>query len=303
MNKASTEKSYYGPFFWIAVISFAVPFFVAVRAFDAARPASVPTPAPDVSGVDHALWDYLLKAYVENGLIDYDGMARDYTFRRYLKQLGGAQPEKLGTDDERLALLCNAYNAFVVNGVITHKIRDSVNNYSDPDTRDSFFDIPEHIFANQTLSLNAIEHDLIRGNYDEPRIHVALVCAALSCPPLRPEAYTGDRLQAQLEDQARLFANDPDHVAYKAEENAVYVSRILNWYGEDWDGHGGYLQWLYERVEDPALKDALLKAASEEVDVRFFEYDWVLNTQNELKPGGSADPSTGAFGSGSIPNE
>lgn len=113
----------------------------------------------------------------------------------------------------------------------------------------------------------------------------------------------GDRLQAQLEDQARLFANDPNHVAYKPEENTVYVSRILNWYGEDWDAHGGYLPWLYDRVADPDLKGALLKAAAGDVEVKFFEYDWVLNTQNERKPGGSADPSTGAFGSGSIPNE
>ena len=77
----------------------------------------------------------------------------------------------------------------------------------------------------------------------------------------------------------------------------------INWNGKDWDGAGGYLQWLHERVEDPALKAALLQAATEEVAVKYFEYDWVLNTSNALKPGGSADPSSGAFGSGSIPNE
>lgn len=303
MTNATTKKSYYGPYFWVAAVSFIVPFFVAVRAFDVARPASGPTPQPDASGVDHALWDYCLKAYVANGLVDYDGMARDYTFRLYLKELGGAQPEALPSDDARLALLCNAYNAFVINGVITHEIRDSVNNYIEPVANVGFFDVKEHIFANRTLSLNEIEHDLIRAEFDEPRVHVALVCAALSCPSLRAEAYVGDRINAQLEDQASLFANNPNYVAYNAPEKAVYLSRILNWYGGDWDSHGGYLAWLAERVTDPALRDALKKADAGEVEEKFYEYDWVLNTQNELKPGGSADPSSGAFGSGSIPNE
>src|SRR5690606_7964772 len=127
MTKPPAEKSYYGPYFWIAAVSFIVPFFVAVRVFDAARPPASAAPAPAGSGVDNALWDYLLKTYVANGLVDYDGMARDYTFRAYLRELGGAQPDKLESDDARLALLCNAYNAFVINGVIIHTIRDSVN--------------------------------------------------------------------------------------------------------------------------------------------------------------------------------
>ena len=301
MTTPDKKKSYYGPLFWVAAVSFIVPFFVAVRAFDAVGPTTKPEPAPDASGVDNALWDYLLKAYVENGLVDYDGMARDHLFRTYLMQLGGAQPGKLDSDEARLALLCNAYNAFVINGVIIHDIRDSVNNYIQDNA--GFFDLKEHIFANQTLSLNDIEHELIRAEYDEPRIHVALVCAAVSCPSLRAEAYDGSRLDAQLKDQASQFANNPKHVAFDAEAKTVRLSRILSWYGEDWDGHGGYLTWLAERVGEPALAAALKQAAAEEVTVAFSEYDWTLNTQNELKPGGSADPSSGAFGSGSIPNE
>ena len=303
MTTPKSEKSYYGPFFWIAAVSFIVPIFVAVRAFDHIGATAGPTPVPDASGVDHALWDYALKTYVANGLVDYDGIAKDQTFRTYLRQLGAARPEELATDGERLALLCNAYNAFVIDGVITHKIRDSVNNYSDPVTKAGFFDISEHILANTTLSLNEIEHKKIREPFGDPRIHVALVCAALSCPALRSEAYDGARLDAQLDDQSRLFANNPKHVAYDADSNTIRLSRILQWYGNDWETSGGHLAWLQERVEDPALKEALRKAAADEIEVKYFEYDWVLNTSNALKPGGSADPSSGAFGSGSIPNE
>ena len=71
-----------------------------------------------ITQLDHALWDYLLKSYVENGLVDYDGISRDHSFRIYLRQLSEAESEKLTTSVDQLALLCNAYNAFVINGVI-----------------------------------------------------------------------------------------------------------------------------------------------------------------------------------------
>ena len=285
-------KKYYGAFFWIALISFIVPVVVALKAFDVVTPTSKPTPNPDASGVDHALWDYLLKAYVRNGLIDYYSMARDHLFRTYLQQLGAATPEKLSSDAEQLALRCNAYNAFVINGVITHKITDSVIDYSV--NGKNFFDIPEHILAGETMSLNRLEHEIIRVDYDEPRIHMALVCAAISCPTIRPEAYTGAQLDRQLEDQATLFANDSRYVTY---DESIQLSPILQWYGVDWDNHGGVRPWLAERVRDAALKQALL---DDTIKVTYNNYDWTLNTQGTRET--STAPKTD-FGSGSIPNE
>ena len=199
----SQGEKYYGGFFWLAAISFIVPFFVGINAFKAASPTTKPKPSPDVSGVDNALWDYLLKTYVADGLIDYDGMKRDHLFREYVRELGSAKPELLSTDSERLALMCNAYNAFVVNGVITHKIRKSVMDYNKNDV--GFFDVKEHIFAGDTLSLNELEHQMIRPTFKEPRIHVALVCAAQSCPAIRAEAYVGARLDQQLDDQSKTL--------------------------------------------------------------------------------------------------
>ncbi|MFV2070127.1 MAG: DUF547 domain-containing protein, partial [Pirellulales bacterium] len=190
LGTGSKERpSYYGPLFWLALVSFLVPLVVAQTAFRSARPTTKPTPQPDRSGVDHALWDYLLKSYVANGRVDYDGMARDYLFQTYLRQIGASQPEKLATDNERLALLCNAYNALVIHGVIMHKIDNSVMDYHEGDV--GFFDLVEQIFAGRTVSLNTMEHQLIRRKYHDPRIHVALVCAARSCAAIRGEAYTG----------------------------------------------------------------------------------------------------------------
>ena len=293
------KKSYYGPFLWLSLAAFIAPVFVGVRAFQAApRPHTQPAPQVDTAGVDHGLWDYLLKSYVENGLVDYEGLKRNHLFKDYLQQLGAARPEQLASDDARLALYCNAYNAFVINGVITHAVSDSVMKYRRGIR--GFFGIKEHILAGETMSLNHLEHKLIRPVFQEPRVHMALVCAAKSCPPLRPEAYSAQNVRVQLEDQARLFANDPQHVAYDESTGKLHLSAILEWYGDDFDVVGGYLPFLAERVEDPKLKTALKGAIAGDIEVSFNDYDWSLNTQgaDESPTGGG-----GEFGSGSVPNE
>ncbi len=297
-----TQKpsSYYGPFFWLAVVSFLVPLVVAARAFYEVRLATRPTPAPDASGVDHALWDDLLKTYVENGLVDYDGLSRDYLFRTYLRQLSAADPSKLETTSQKLALHCNAYNAFVINGVIVHKISDSVRPFEVEGV--NFFDLKEHIYCGRTISLNHLEHELIRSRFSEPRIHMALVCAAKSCPPIRPEAYLGKQLDEQLEDQAVQFANHPKYVAYDSQSQTLLLSQILNWYGSDWDHLGGYLPWLQRRAKDPTLAEALGRAQRKEIPIAFADYDWSLNAQTSSGQTAAPQPS-GEFGSGSVPNQ
>lgn len=297
---SAKKKSYYGPFFWLSLAAFIAPVFVGVQAFQAApKPYTQPAPRPDSAGVDHGLWDYLLKTYVENGLIDYDGFKRNHLFKDYVRQLGAAKPEALATNNERLALYCNAYNALVIDGVIRHDISDSVMNYKQGLT--GFFGIKEHILAGETLSLDKIEHKLIRPVFKEPRIHMALVCAAKSCPAIRAEAYTGKDVRKQLDDQARLFANNPQHVSYDEASGKILLSAILNWYGDDFDVEGGYLAFLAERVEDPKLQATLKRADAGDIKVKFNDYDWALNTQGTAKKTGGG--ATGEFGSGSVPNE
>ena len=328
-------NSYYGGFFWIAVLSLIVPVVVAYKAFDKVRPTTKPTPTPDVSGVDHALWDYLLKQYVESGLVDYDGMAKDFLFATYLKQIGGAQPEKLETQEEKLALHCNAYNALVINSVINHKIHQNEKNVlswspaeaakklaalekelemaemqPQPDIKligklklqvteaaknAGFFDIAEHIFAGKTISLNDLEHEIIRPTFNDPRIHVALVCAAKSCPAIRGEAYVGDRINQQLDDQAAQFAANPKYVRVSGDGKKVNLSPILSWYQEDFVSAGGYLSWVAGYADDNNLKSVL----GQNPEVEFNNYDWSLNSQSGGSGGGGAKAS---FGSGSVPN-
>jgi len=299
----SKGSNYYGGYFWVAAVSFVVPLFVGWQAFQNLKPTTKPTPVLDASGVDHGVWDYLLKSYVSGGLVDYDGMKKDYLFREYLKELGACNPDRLATEDDKLALACNAYNAFVINGVISHKIYDTVDGFS-VDGK-PFFDIKEHIYAGKTVSLNDIEHKMIRPIFKEPRIHVALVCAARSCPSIRAEAYVGPRVRDQLQDQSEQFADNPKYVMYDEEAKELKLSMILKWYGDDWNEHfpdGGYLTWINELTRDQVIKDAISKARSGEVTVGFFAYDWALNSQADPgKP--KAVKKSGGFGSGSSPDE
>ena len=296
-------NEYYGGYFWLAVISFVVPLFVAVKAFQEIAPTTKPTPVLDASGVDHAVWDYLLKSYVANGLVDYQGIQKDYLFREYLRELGAADPAALNNDDEKLALMCNAYNAFVINGVVSHKINDTVDDFDIDGT--GFFDLEEHIFAGKTMSLNDLEHGMIRPLFKEPRIHVALVCAAKSCPAIRGEAYVGARIDQQLEDQSFQFANDKKYVSTN-EKNELLLSPILSWYGGDWDEKypaGGYLAWIRDLVEDPEMKGKLDSAIKGETPVKFVKYDWTLNSQATPGEHSGGTKKSGDFGSGSIPDE
>ena len=301
------KKEYSGPWLWLALTSFIMPIGVAVWAFRSLpEPYTYPEIKPDESGVDQQLWDHLLRTYVADGLIDYDGLKRTHLFKTYISQLASAQPEKLPDDQHRLAFLCNAYNAFVINGVIIHKIKSGVLDYKST-SGDGFFDLSEHILAGKTVDLNHLEHKVIREQdvspdertYNEPRIHVALVCAAKSCPTIRPEAFVGERLEEQLADQAEAFANKQEYVRYHAEENKLYLSPILKWYAVDFGGEAGVLDFLKSRVQSADTLAGIEAASEGEAEIVYNKYDWSLNTQGKA----ASTKANANFGSGSIPNE
>lgn len=310
----SNANQYYGGYFWVAAISFIVPLFVAYKALDTIKVTTKPEIKLDASGVDNQLWDYLLKNSVSNGLVDYRGLKTNYLFYDYIRQLGNAEPEKLATEADRLALACNAYNAFVIYGVINHKTPADVNAYAIDGV--GFFNLKEHIFAGKTISLNDLEHGMIRPDFQEPRIHVALVCAARSCPAIRSEAYVGEKIEDQLEDQSRIFASSKKYVNFNEESGKLELSSILDWYGSDFDRRypeGGYLKWLDDLIvtdglagkalaETKLLKSKIQEAIAGSVEKEFLAYDWKLNSQSE--PGKSSGGGGAASGgSGSVLNE
>jgi hypothetical protein len=130
--------------------------------------------------------------------------------------------------------------------------------------------------ADTIRSLDEIEHQIIRKRFDEPRIHFALVCAATSCPPLRDEAYTADRLNAQLDEQARVFLHTPgkNDVPTPGDDDTVRLSRIFKWFDGDFGGSKNSIQRYIAPYFDAEVKDRLEAA---DYDVEFHDYDWSLN--------------------------
>ena len=120
----------------------------------------------------------------------------------------------------------------------------------------------------KTTTLNYVEHDLLRANYSEPRIHFAIVCAAISCPELRSEAFTPEKLEAQLADQAKRFLGDKSKNEYK--DGELELSKIFDWFEEDFTTGGKSLADYVNPWFDADVSGA---------DVDFKDYDWSLNKQ------------------------
>ncbi|UCC71783.1 MAG: DUF547 domain-containing protein [Gemmatimonadota bacterium] len=254
-------------------------------------------------GFDHATFDTLLALYVQDGRVDYAALQDERELLdRYLEQVAAVEADEVAgwPEAERIAYLINAYNAYVLVTVIDHypiggssflKKLTSPNRFGYPANSirhiDGVFDRLRHRVAGTEMTLDDIEHGTLRANHNEPRVHFALVCAALSCPPLRGEAYRGDRLEEQLDDQGRRFLNDPRQNRFEIERRQVHLSRIFDWYGEDFEefatetGYGrdrkinGVLSFVSRYLIDRVV-DFL---ESGEYRVQFESYDWTLNDQ------------------------
>jgi hypothetical protein len=238
---------------------------------------------------NHSALDSLLSVHVKDGLVDYAGLQADRDeLRKYSEGLG--RLEKAAFDGfsqhEQLALLVNAYNAFTLELILKNypvaSIRDIPGNWSDP----------QWLLLGRKISLNDLENKVIRPDYHEPRIHFALVCAAKGCPPLRAEAYTADKLEQQLAEASRGFARDERFNRLDAESTTLFISKIFEWYGDDFAWEWGKVQ-LPEGGESSSdigavvgfFRDhlgpegaAFLDSAA--VQISYLDYDWDLNEQD-----------------------
>ncbi len=181
--------------------------------------------------IDHARFDALLHAHVKAaGAVDYHGLQRDVAeLDAYLAMLATAPFDQLGRD-EKLALLINAYNAFTLRLILEHFNDGALKSIRDLDEP---WDQVRWSLGGKTYSLNQIEHEQIRPKFKEPRIHFALVCAAVGCPILRSEAYQSDRIDQQLEEQSKYVHEHDRWFRFDPEKNRVWLTRLYLWYGDD----------------------------------------------------------------------
>ena len=222
----------------------------------------------------HNAFDRVLKKHVENGAVDYAALQNDrQLLDDYIATMGGISKTEFTSwhQHDQLAFLINLYNAETLQLIIDHypvgSIKDIGSVFSGPWSKDVV-----KLFGKQT-TLNFLEHEFIRKRYKEPRIHYALVCAAISCPQLRDEAYTGKSLEAQFASQARTFLSNDKKNRVDIESKTLYISRIFDWYGDDFrKGNSTLIGSL-----KPYFPAPIRQKIDSSFKVRFITYDWRLN--------------------------
>ena len=223
------------------------------------------------AAIDHAPWDALLKQYVDdNGRVAYrDLQSHDHSaFARYLATLATAQITGM-TENEEKAFWINAYNAAIVNGVLTGLTAEGIL------ARKRLFSWYTLRVAGKDRSPDEIEHQILRKKFTDPRIHFAIVCASTSCPKLRREAYGSDRLDHQLDEATREFMNDPTRNQIDTQQ--VALSMIFQWFAQDFVNATGSVPTFVAGFVDANKQEIL---AAKKNDFSYLEYDWTLNAQS-----------------------
>ena len=243
-----------------------------------------------VAAFDHAhkAWDVLLRKHVvvlEGGKasqLNYAALAQERgALRAYLENLSRVSESEFSawSKPEQVAFLVNAYNAFTAEKILTRypnleSIWDFGRFFANP-FRDEFFTL-----LGRKASLDGIEHGILRKRYGEPRIHYAVNCAAAGCPMLREEAYVAVNLEKQLEEQARRFLSDRTRNRVRA--GRLEVSKIFDWFREDFEPLEGYLARHAATLADNAPDRDRIAARA--LPVSFLDYDWSLNDSRSSSP-------------------
>jgi len=264
--------------------SLAPLLLVLLPAVACGAPASVPAGgdlAADVraalesgkQGFDHSEWGRLLAGGTHDGLVDY-GWFREHRsgLDAYLKRVAEVKLASLARRHLE-ALLINTYNALTIRSILDHPGVGSIREI------DGVWDRSRHTVGGHEVTLDQIEHNLLRPFFKDPRIHFVVNCASLSCAPLASLAYDGDSLEAQLEGAARRFMADPRQV--RVEDGTLHLSSYFKWYGTDfvsqgWSPRADTLAEFVERYAPPGTA-AAIRAAGIPMKVEFLDYDWKLN--------------------------
>ena len=231
---------------------------------------SLTTTASANQGVDNSLYAGLLKKYVKDGVVNYQGFKNEESvLDKYLKVLEEVD-SKILSRNEQFAFYVNAYNAWTIKLILSgypgiKSIKNLGSLFKGP-WKKKICRIDDKI-----MTLDDIEHSILRPMFKDPRVHFAINCAAKSCPPLRSEPYRAGELDQQLDKMTSAFINDLE--SNRLENHTLYVSSIFKWFGEDFnkDIIGFFLKYAKGDLKRE------LEAKREKIKVKYLDYDWSLN--------------------------
>jgi hypothetical protein len=239
--------------------------------------------AARAGGTDtHALFTDVLAEYVADGTVDYRDLCEDDRLGTYIAHLASTDPDGIVDDDARLAFWINAYNAYTLKIICDNYPVESIKDLHTGGQivahviKKTAWDKRFVVIGGETFSLNDVEHKIIRPRFEDPRAHYALVCAAKSCPPLRSEAYEGDKLDAQLNDQGRVFFADPTKNHFDREKKIAYLSKIMDWYSGDFGENDEELLLAITRFLPDELVENI-RSNPGAWKIKHTKYDWNLN--------------------------
>jgi hypothetical protein len=229
---------------------------------------------------DHVAWDTLLEGSVnEYGRVDYRFLQkRRADLDRYLAALAAVKLSKLAPA-ELEALLINAYNAITVASILDHPGVSTIRDVK------GVWDTTRHRVGSFEVTLDDLEHALLRPYFRDPRVHFALNCASMSCPPLSNRAFSGRDLDRQLDQRTRLFLADARNATL--EGDSLVLSRLFDWYGDDFTARQSKprADTVAEFVASYTTPELAARIrATAKLDLVFFEYDWSLNASAPPRP-------------------
>jgi hypothetical protein len=221
-------------------------------------------------------YDKILKTYVKQGqlkgislnLVDYKSIRENTEIKKLVEELSKLPSIKKYSKNKQLAFWINAYNFLTIVKIIDNPGLKSIKNLSKPFS--NVWQQDAGIINNENITLDQIEHKIIRKDFNEPRIHFAVNCASISCPDLRAEAYSPERLDAQLEDQLiKTLDNQKKGMFIDHRKKTIYLSKIFGWYSSDFSNN--VKLWLKNKnlIDDNVFKN---------YSVKYLKYDWDLNS-------------------------
>ncbi len=228
----------------------------------------------DGAADQNSLYDQLLSRNIRNGLVDYRKLKKEESILDgYLEFLEETNINALSRN-EKFAFYINAYNAWTLKLVLSsypgiRSIKDIKGGYGSP------WKIPMVKTNGEVLTLDYIEHRILRPVFKDPRVHFAINCASISCPPLKHEAYRGEELERQLADSAETFINDGRNNYFRGD--TLYISRLFSWFREDFGNDPiGFIR-KYAHCE---LKE-MIRNSGNRIRIKYLPYDWSLNDYPE----------------------